>query len=225
MFAVIFEVTPKPERRDDYLRHAGLLRPELEKIDGFIANERYASLGRAGWVLSLSLWRNEKAVIRWRTWAPHHQTQEKGRFEIFADYHLRVGEITADSGLPAGEAPRQERFDETETGAARLAIVTEASLPGLADESATARLGAPRGDRAKGLVAADVFRHITRHDDLLLLTSWVEAAQGAAWLAGRGADGLRHRQVRIIRDYGMFDRREAPQYYPPVAAGSAMRKA
>ena len=32
MFAVIFEVTPKPERREDYLRHAGLLRPELEKV-------------------------------------------------------------------------------------------------------------------------------------------------------------------------------------------------
>jgi hypothetical protein len=27
-------------------------------------------------------------------------------------------------------------------------------------------------------------------------------------------DGARLRRVRIIRDYGMFDRREAPQYYP-----------
>src|SRR5579884_3201066 len=98
MFAVIFEVIPKPERRDDYLHEAGRLRPELEKIDGFIANERYASLERAGWVLSLSIWRNEKAVIRWRTQARHHRTQEKGRFEIFADYRLRVGEITADTG-------------------------------------------------------------------------------------------------------------------------------
>jgi len=25
---------------------------------------------------------------------------------------------------------------------------------------------------------------------------------------------LRH--IRVVRDYGMFDRREAPQYYPPV---------
>jgi hypothetical protein len=28
--------------------------------------------------------------------------------------------------------------------------------------------------------------------------------------------------VRIIRDYGMADRREAPQYYPPVH-GPAVR--
>jgi hypothetical protein len=27
---------------------------------------------------------------------------------------------------------------------------------------------------------------------------------------------LRHRQVRVIRNYGMRDRREAPQYYPEV---------
>jgi hypothetical protein len=31
----------------------------------------------------------------------------------------------------------------------------------------------------------------------------------------RGAK-LRHRKVRVVRDYGMFDRREAPQYYPEV---------
>ena len=29
-------------------------------------------------------------------------------------------------------------------------------------------------------------------------------------------DGARLRQVRVVRDYGMFDRREAPQYYPAV---------
>ena len=26
--------------------------------------------------------------------------------------------------------------------------------------------------------------------------------------------GARRRHVRVVRDYGMFDRREAPQYYP-----------
>jgi hypothetical protein len=27
-------------------------------------------------------------------------------------------------------------------------------------------------------------------------------------------DGARLRRVRVVRDYGMFDRREAPQFYP-----------
>ena len=94
MFAVIFEVQPKAERWDDYLGIAKTLKPSLEKIDGFIDNERFNSQRRKGRLLSLSIWRDEKSVIRWRTLAQHHEAQEKGRFELFEDYHLRVGEIT-----------------------------------------------------------------------------------------------------------------------------------
>ena len=64
MFSVIFEVHPKPEQWDAYLGNAKMLRPELEKIDGFIDNIRYGSLTREGWVLSLSGWRDEKSVLR-----------------------------------------------------------------------------------------------------------------------------------------------------------------
>src|SRR5579862_7304204 len=113
MFAVIFEVIPKPEQWDAYLGYARQLRPELEKVDGFIDNERYASKRRPGWLLSLSTWKDEKAVIRWRTQAKHHRVQEKGRIEVFRDYHLRVGEITSDSRLPAGERVPALRLDET----------------------------------------------------------------------------------------------------------------
>src|SRR5471030_251458 len=120
MFAVLFEVQPLAERWDDYLGLANLLRPELEAIDGFIDNERFASKRTAGRLLSLSTWRDEKAVIRWRTLGVHHAAQEKGRFEIFADYHLRVGEIVADSRLPEGQALREQRFDQTEIGAAKI---------------------------------------------------------------------------------------------------------
>jgi heme-degrading monooxygenase HmoA len=225
MFAVIFEVTPKPERRQDYLRHAGLLRPDLEKIDGFIANERFASLRCEGWVLSLSIWRNEKAVIRWRTLARHHETQEKGRFEIFADYHLRVGEITADTGRPTDEMLRQERFDETETGAAKFAVITERPIVGMPEHPELAdmviRLGAPALGRTDGLVAWDGFSQLGERDLFLLLTSWRDAGAADLWLATQSDNGGRHRRVRIIRDYGMFDRREAPQYFPPVAPGQA----
>ena len=221
MFAVIFEVLPKGERREDYLHHAGLLRPELESIDGFLTNDRYASLGRRGWVLSLSLWRNEKAVIRWRTQARHHAAQQMGRAEIFADYHLRVGEITSDTALPSGDVLPQTRFDETESGAARLAIVSESVLADSRDEPPLAevatRLGLAQPRQLPGLVGFDALRHLVRQRDFLLLTSWADAVRGEAWLDKVGGDGTRHRQVRIIRDYAMRDRREAPQYHPPVA--------
>lgn len=41
MFAVIFEVVPKQELWNEYLDLAKLLKPELERIDGFLDNERF----------------------------------------------------------------------------------------------------------------------------------------------------------------------------------------
>jgi len=54
MFLAIFEIRPKTERFDDYLALAKRLRPALEKIDGFVENERFESRRRPGWILSLS---------------------------------------------------------------------------------------------------------------------------------------------------------------------------
>src|SRR6202041_2683608 len=117
--AVIFEVQPKSDRWDQYLDLAKQLRPELEQIAGFIDNERYKSSRIEGRLLSLSTWADEKSVIRWRTHAMHHGVQEKGRFEVFEDYHLRVGEISADNEVPRGQKLKELRFDETEVGNAK----------------------------------------------------------------------------------------------------------
>jgi hypothetical protein len=38
MFSVIFEVLPNKENWDDYLDNAKMLRPELEQVEGFIAD-------------------------------------------------------------------------------------------------------------------------------------------------------------------------------------------
>lgn len=51
MFAVIFEVEPAAGRQPEYLDLAAALRPELEKIDGFISIERYSSLTTPGKIL------------------------------------------------------------------------------------------------------------------------------------------------------------------------------
>jgi heme-degrading monooxygenase HmoA len=126
MFSVIFEVLPRQGRKEEYLDLAKGLRPILEKMDGFVDVERYESRTRPGWVLSQSTWRDEKSMVRWRTQRDHYFVQSKGRFEVFADYHLRIGEITADTDPPAGLAVLEQRFDETEVGVAKL--VTLASI-------------------------------------------------------------------------------------------------
>jgi heme-degrading monooxygenase HmoA len=215
MFAVIFEVQPRRERWDEYLELAKFLRPEIEQIDGFIDNERFASQRTEGRLLSLSTWHDEKAVIRWRTLAVHHKVQEKGRFEVFQDYHLRVGEITADSQLPAGQTLRQQRLDETEVGEAKFVSISELS-PMAGDTSETADLGLPPVG-TQGLLDHETYESIYNPGKLLVLAGWRGADAAGAWQPRAPRRGeLRHRQVRIIRDYGMFDRREAPQYYPDV---------
>src|SRR3979411_1601917 len=114
MFSVIFEVLPNKENWDDYLDNPEMLRPELEQVEGFVDNIRYKSLTREGWVLSLSNWRDEKSVVRWRTRVRHHDAQERGRGEVLLDYHLRVGQLTRDTRLPDGHALHEQRLDETE---------------------------------------------------------------------------------------------------------------
>ena len=217
MFAVIFEVNPKPEQWDTYLGYARALRPELERIDGFLDNERFSSMRRPGWLLSLSTWRDEKAVIRWRIFARHHEIQERGRSEVFRDYHLRVGEIIADNQLPAGQMLPRHRFDETEIGAPKLVTIGEVAGHGLTTVDLAAALGLPNTG-TDGVVDRETFAGINDPEKLLLLASWTDAPSAHSWRRAERYPGLRHRAVRIIRDYGMRDRREAPQYHPPVAS-------
>jgi heme-degrading monooxygenase HmoA len=220
MFAVIFLVQPKPERWNDYLDLAKLLKPRLEAVDGFIDNERFASLRTQGRLLSLSTWRDEKAVVRWRTHREHHGVQEQGRFEIFADYHLRVGEITHDTAPPTGLAIEGKRLDETEAGAAKVATIAELTAKAGSNivaqaDTLPACLGLANLD---GLIDAEVFESIYSPGKVLLLGLWRDAHAAKQWNPVRPsvAEKVRHRQVRIIRDYGMLDRREAPQFFRTV---------
>jgi heme-degrading monooxygenase HmoA len=230
MFAVIFEVHPKKERWNDYLSLAKQLKPELEAIDGFIDNERFGSKKTPGNVLSLSTWRDEKALVRWRTNSEHHSVQEKGRSEVFEDYHLRVGEITSDSRPPMGLKVEEQHFDETDIGEAKTCTLTEVapSNQSKSDPESDLVLAHLHLDSvADGLLDFEVFESITSLGKLLILASWRDKSTARAWkpMSFGGIGEIRHREVRIIRDYGMFERREAPQFYPLVERANRARRA
>jgi len=110
MLAVIFEVIPAPGRKQEYLELAAQLRPELEKIDGFISVERFASLTDENKLLSLSFWRDEEAVRNWHNLAGHREAQALGRSGVFADYRLRIAGVVRDYGMTdRAEAPQDSR--------------------------------------------------------------------------------------------------------------------
>jgi heme-degrading monooxygenase HmoA len=227
MFCVMFEVRPRPEQWDAYLGNAKVLRPELERVDGFIDNIRYRSLRREGWILSLSSWRDEKSLVRWRTAMRHHVVQEKGRSEILLDYHLRVGEITQDSQPPARQQILEQRFDETEVGEGATVMLTNRSRSMFATSAApAAQIAAGLGlnEKANGLVRWDIYDAVLTPRDLVLMTVWKRKTDADASARSPALETIqRLRLVRVVRDYGMFDRREAPQYYPPLEDGRSAR--
>src|SRR3546814_12780319 len=128
MHAVIFEVQPKADHYQDYLDVAAALRPELEKIDGFVSIERFASLSVEGKILSLSFWRDEEAVKAWRSHLAHREAQARGRQELFADYRIRVATVIRDYGLaerdeahprPSASLLRNEQRREGKAGVSK----------------------------------------------------------------------------------------------------------
>jgi heme-degrading monooxygenase HmoA len=221
MFSVLFEVNPKADQWDAYLGYAKMLRPELEQIDGFVDNIRYASLTREGWILSLSGWDTEKALVRWRTRARHHEVQEKGRGQVLMDYHLRVGQLTRDTRLPDGHRLIEQRLDETEVGEGTMVTLIDAHRPSeWVHETPPVDVAAWLGltPNAPGLVSWDIFDAVLSPGEIILLLSWRDHdAADAFGTAVPLHDDARLRQVRVVRDYGMYDRRENPQYYPEVA--------
>jgi heme-degrading monooxygenase HmoA len=110
MIAVIFEVWPKPEHKQEYLDLAAQLRPVLETIDGFISIERFESLSEKGKILSLSFFRDEAAVEAWRNVSEHRRSQSKGRARIFENYRLRIAGVIRDYGMnDRAQAPKDSR--------------------------------------------------------------------------------------------------------------------
>ena len=107
MIAVIFEFTPAPGRKQDYLDLAAGLSAEVKDFDGFISIERFESITAPGRFVSISFWRDEEAVRKWRNVQKHREAQKKGRAGIFKSYRLRIASVVRDYEIDRREqAPR-----------------------------------------------------------------------------------------------------------------------
>ena len=118
MITVIFEVMPCAGHKQQYLDIAAELKPMLEKVEGFISVERFQSLSNPDKILSVSFWKDEAAVERWRILAGHRDAQSKGRSEVFRDYRIRVAQVLRDYGM----TERSEVPDESKAAHDGVAI-------------------------------------------------------------------------------------------------------
>jgi heme-degrading monooxygenase HmoA len=110
VIAVIFEVWPHPGHRQAYLDWAAELRPALLEMEGFLSIERFQSLTEPDKLLSVSFWRDEECLARWRQLEAHRAAQAAGRRTMFRDYHLRIAAVVRDYALnDRDQAPEDSR--------------------------------------------------------------------------------------------------------------------
>ncbi len=100
MIAVVFEVWIRDSKsRDAYLDIAKSIAHHLQEIDGFLSVERFQSVVDPDKMLSLSFWRDEEAVARWRAFEAHREAQLTARESLFRDYRVRIGQVVRDYGM------------------------------------------------------------------------------------------------------------------------------
>lgn len=222
MFSVLFDIHAQPDQRQAHAALQASMVRELAQVPGFVESILYKSLVRDGWLLSLSTWRDEKSVVRWRTNKRHHEAQVFGRAELLEDYRFRVCEVTHDTRVPAGFELREQRLDVSEIGAGTAITLIDASqtLEWIATKNAeeiALYLGFDPysyGD----CVSWDVCQAEFSPEELILLCSWKDQASAIEYAkSAMTPDDSRVRAARVVRDYSMFDRREAPQYFPDAA--------
>ena len=96
MYAIIFEVWPTKNGKDEYLQIASKLKDFLQNREGFISIERFQSLSDENKLLSLSFWEDEKSIEIWRNMFEHRIAQDKGNASVFKDYRIRVANVLRD---------------------------------------------------------------------------------------------------------------------------------
>jgi len=96
MIAVIFEFTPIEGHFADYKALAEGLADDVSEAEGFISIERFESISTKGKFVSLSFWRDEDCVRKWRNLQKHREAQKKGRGGIFESYRLRIAQVVRD---------------------------------------------------------------------------------------------------------------------------------
>jgi heme-degrading monooxygenase HmoA len=205
MIGLFFEVQTRPGHRDQYLDLAASLKPALEATGGCLTIERFQSLSREDLLLSHQIWQDEAALTAWRVHGQHHRVQELGRERVFADYRIRIAQVIHEA-RPGQSVWRPERRTPYNDPARRQPTYV------LTAESKNARL--PVETEWRG----DAFASVYREGQFAHLIDLPDPESGIAFGARLFADPTVEyfRVFEVMRDYGMYERAEAPQYYPAV---------
>ncbi len=203
MIGLFFEVMPRSGHEQAYFDIAAGLRSELDKNPGLMFIDRFKSLSRPRIVLSHSHWRDEASLAGWRTHTKHHVAQIAGRQQHFEDYRLRVGQLVCEWIPQAGDLRRLETingYNDPALQQERFMIVSTAKAP------------------VEAGAESEVLTSVYREREYIVLTPTLSLSDGLQAVKQLSLTGAMTsiRLYLVSRDYGMYDRKEAPQYYTPV---------
>ncbi|MGP1256461.1 MAG: antibiotic biosynthesis monooxygenase family protein [Kiloniellales bacterium] len=199
MHALLFEMEPRSGHEDHYFEHAEALRPLLAQHAGLLFIERFKSISRPKVILSHSHWRDEASLAKWRSDPDHHRSQAAGRNKHFKDYRLRISHVL--------KMMRQDAVPESWTADGAYSNVDAIPARFL---TIAASKGDPvdlRGERFHSVTVDGNFLCVTDansrdHGEEIIAEAMTKPHATSAMLA------------LVSRDYGMFERAEAPQYFP-----------
>ncbi len=201
MIALFFEVTPRVGAESQYLDIAASLKPELENNGGLLFLDRYKSLSRPRTLLSHQIWVDEASLVRWRANGRHHAAQSAGRDAVFESYRLRVGAVIAEGGEGGGVVPQMEglAYNDPLLQSERFLVVVRSHT----------RLVAPHAE-------GEGFESVYRPGEFAWVGPISDRPAGYDVLREAAEDGCvsAAQMCLVSRDYGLDDRREAPQYFP-----------
>jgi heme-degrading monooxygenase HmoA len=204
MISLFFEVEIKPGRIDQYLNLAASLKPELEAMGGCLFLDRFKSLSRDNLILSYQIWQDEGSLTAWRVHAHHHDVQTLGRDKVFSDYRIRVAQVIyeAKPGQPVWQPERRASYNDPARRPPTYVLTTE---------SKSAELPVASEWRS------ETFASVYRDGQFAHLIELPDHQSGVAFAPRLFAEPTTEyvRIVEVVRDYGMYDRKEAPQFYPP----------
>jgi heme-degrading monooxygenase HmoA len=205
MISLLFEVQTKPGHADQYLNLAASLKPGLEAMGGCVFIDRFRSLTRENLLLSYQIWQDEGALTAWRVDAHHHDVQTIGRERVFSDYRIRVSQVICEArpGQPVWQPERRTPYNDPARRLSTFILATESKNAELPVKSGW------RGDSFRSVYRDGYFAHLIDQPDE---RSALEL--GPQLFADPTTEYFR--VFEVMRDYTMYDRAEAPQYYPPV---------
>jgi len=205
LIGLFFEVQTREGHRDQYLDLAASLRPELDAIGGCLFIDRFRSLSRDNLLLSYQIWQDEAALTAWRVHGRHHKVQEIGREKVFSDYRIRIAQVIHEArpGQPVWQPERRTPYNDPARRQPTYVLVAESKSGKLPVKTDWGR---------------DVFESVYRDGCFAHLIDVPDSPSGIDFGTRLFADQTTEyfRILEVMRDYGMYDRTEAPQYYPPV---------